>query len=557
VRKVLIALIAGTFLLMSQGFAVSASESANQVAERTKYQWPPELDLNKSASGTTGYYWLTNDTFAGRATEGEGMSFIRVAPDIQPFCESFTDPYCVELVQKEGANWWSNLVLNACTLDLGKYPCVDGVSLEVDGKTRSLLFEQHVAGPTWPADDSVKLPPGGRASIWRDSTDAQDIRYLVIVSGTLPRLDDLKKPGGELAILQNFQASIVRTRVITGNYSGVRRFKSAEGAPRISFGSAPYCDWVIEGSCGYKVDFLSGSRLQLSVNLPAHARGFLIGRMKSPQIQVSRTSADFVNLKVSAEPINVPYLKVVVPIGESTSEMRGHFNNPRKYYCISTDPTCKSGLVGGGTASSGETAFDYFELFEKALPDRAALMVPIWSFRNHLANLGRCWTSDVFQGLVSTNAAVYEGDPPKLINGELVYKVAGVHQESEGKTFRGTYDLNIPSTIGRCLYDLSDRPIKASVSVTNRDGDVSVETTSFIERDGWIRLSANGFTFSQPTIKVALSQDESAPTPTPTPSVSPTIKPVIEKKSITCVKGKKVKRVAAENPKCPKGFKKR
>jgi len=39
--------------------------------------------------------------------------------------------------------------------------------------------------------------------------------------------------------------------------------------------------------------------------------------------------------------------------------------------------------------------------------------------------------------------------------------------------------------------------------------------------------------------------------------VSPTIKPVIEKKSITCVKGKKVKRVAAENPKCPKGFKKR
>jgi hypothetical protein len=44
---------------------------------------------------------------------------------------------------------------------------------------------------------------------------------------------------------------------------------------------------------------------------------------------------------------------------------------------------------------------------------------------------------------------------------------------------------------------------------------------------------------------------------TPTPSATSTPTPAAKvKKTITCVKSKTVKKVTAENPKCPKGYKK-
>lgn len=46
-------------------------------------------------------------------------------------------------------------------------------------------------------------------------------------------------------------------------------------------------------------------------------------------------------------------------------------------------------------------------------------------------------------------------------------------------------------------------------------------------------------------------------TPTPTPTPTPTAKPVAKKVTITCVKGKTVKKVSGTNPKCPAGYKKK
>ncbi len=86
-------------------------------------------------------------------------------------------------------------------------------------------------------------------------------------------------------------------------------------------------------------------------------------------------------------------------------------------------------------------------------------------------------------------------------------------------------------------------------------------------------MSAKGFTFSSPTIQVKLTQ-EAPPTPTPSPTpvatqapptidvaapvVTQTTKPALAKKTtITCVKGKLIKKVTAVTPVCPKGYKKK
>jgi hypothetical protein len=156
-------------------------------------------------------------------------------------------------------------------------------------------------------------------------------------------------------------------------------------------------------------------------------------------------------------------------------------------------------------------------------------------------------------GIVNTNAMAYKGGTPEFVDGFLNYTVAGMHYMSDGKTpVLGTYDLLLRSDAARCLYGFSNAPISAVVSITGENGEQNVATTTLTEKDGWIRLSAYGFTFSEKTIKVKLSQE--APKKD-APATSAT--PVAKKSTITCVKGKTSKKVTAVNPQCPSGYKKK
>ena len=59
---------------------------------------------------------------------------------------------------------------------------------------------------------------------------------------------------------------------------------------------------------------------------------------------------------------------------------------------------------------------------------------------------------------------------------------------------------------------------------------------------------------NMPLVQAALNFVAST-TPTPTPT--PTIKPTVKKTTITCIKGKTVRKVTAVIPKCPSGYKKK
>jgi hypothetical protein len=133
----------------------------------------------------------------------------------------------------------------------------------------------------------------------------------------------------------------------------------------------------------------------------------------------------------------------------------------------------------------------------------------------------------------------YNGFSPRYEEGTLNYQVAGMHYMPDGVTLvEGTYDLLMRSDAARCLYGFSEAPVQATISITGEQSQ-KLAVTSMTEGNGWIKLSAYGFNFSTPTIKAA------------SPVVSQ------KKRSITCVKGKTVKKVAGVNPKCPTGFRKR
>ena len=121
----------------------------------------------------------------------------------------------------------------------------------------------------------------------------------------------------------------------------------------------------------------------------------------------------------------------------------------------------------------------------------------------------------------------------------LEYKVAAPHLTSSGEVFRGTYNLAIRSEIARCIYKFTSAPVSGTISVINSDGSTTVATTALGEKNGWIYLSANGFTFSSPIIKIKLTQVSNK-------KLSPT--------SIACYRGNKIKNIKGINPKCPKGY---
>jgi len=168
----------------------------------------------------------------------------------------------------------------------------------------------------------------------------------------------------------------------------------------------------------------------------------------------------------------------------------------------------------------------------------------------------KCIGDSGVAGMVTTNSNAYIAGPPKFQDGDLAYRVASPHYDSKGSIQIGTYDLAIRSDIARCIYGFTSAPIQATLSVVYADGEAKKATTLVSEKNNWLRLSAKGFTYSSPTVKVRLTQEKAIEAPSPTPSVS--AKPTAAKKtSITCVKGKTSKKVTAVNPVCPKGYKKK
>jgi hypothetical protein len=175
-------------------------------------------------------------------------------------------------------------------------------------------------------------------------------------------------------------------------------------------------------------------------------------------------------------------------------------------------------------------------------------------------------------GLVVTNAPITEQGPPEFKEGSLNYRVAGIHKNIDGSDFQGRYTYIVRSDTARCYYGFSKAPIQASVQVISSNSSSQVASVLVSERDGFIKLQADNFTFSSPTIKIKLEQPAASvptpvatPTPTPTPSVAPVtptpaatsiVAPVKVAKTLTltCLKGKLIKKVTGVNPRCPVGY---
>ena len=109
----------------------------------------------------------------------------------------------------------------------------------------------------------------------------------------------------------------------------------------------------------------------------------------------------------------------------------------------------------------------------------------------------------------------------------------------------------MPLTVANCLWgaDLG-KATQASVSATYPElGITEMITTTSKVAQGTYFLSASGFHYSAPTIKVKVAQIKEEVLP-----VKEIVKPKVQ--TISCIKGKLKKKVTAAKPQCPAGSKK-
>jgi hypothetical protein len=334
---------------------------------------------------------------------------------------------------------------------------------------------------------------------------------------------------------------------------------SIDGSPNGGVGSRnssndqSWKDCVVTelGTCYMAEDFPLGHRFGMTLKLGATIRGWFHGRIYQPVITTkSGTSAGAQEITIEALPVIVPTLQEKVPTATVTTELRDFLRNNE----------VSNGFGYVMPESSGPKSFEHTKLWIPVIKDKATTSKTYWSVRTldqvNDPVISACTKSDgALSGVVTTNSLVYNAGPPAFDkeNQNLDYKVLSTHYSADGTVAKGTYDLILSSTVARCIYGFTSAPIKASLTILSDDGVAQVATQIINEKNGWLTLSAAGFSYSSPTIKVKLSQE--APTPAPT-SKTPAAAPK-QKVTINCIKGKAVKKVTAIAPKCPTGYKKK
>lgn len=337
-----------------------------------------------------------------------------------------------------------------------------------------------------------------------------------------------------------------------------------------------------EALCAQRYAFPAGFKYFVKVRALQSPMGWMHGRVSDPNISIEQVNG-VTNIEMQGVPVAVPAVYKMYRYPEMPQALKDEYdvvtggykkdpnfiNNPSNYVqggrsAEDPDPLKRNNIYA--PAPYTKAGMEQLKLWIPFIEDKATALLSYWSVRTlgpgEMEGASKCFQdSNGVTGIVTTNATQYSAGPPAFSkeDGTLNYVVAAPHYGTKGEDFKGSYDLVMRSDVARCVYGFSKAPINATISITSADGTPQVATTVIGERKGWLYLQAKNFEFSAPIIKAKLTQEVVVePTPTPTPTPAATKKPVVAKKiTITCVKGKTVKKVTAAKPTCPSGFKKK
>jgi hypothetical protein len=427
-------------------------------------------------------------------------------------------------------------------------------------------------GVTYKGDTKIGISDGGSTSSWElPGTNPGGSEIYGVKTGIY---GNYFYDTGDF-VNRTFSASIQPITMTTGTqYRNPLMTIVPRGNGGLSWGGSNWlgdeadCQLIEINACGLKESFPLDVKYSLKIRLANKIPAWMTGRLGDPEIKTESLGGDKTVVSISANAIKVPYVSGWIAWKDAPESIKklypagtgGQSFKPDGF----TTTDLSSRILDAENEAAGERAISEFKTWIPFLKDKPAAMRTLWVVKNISWNSTssqqqqKC-AGDNFSGLVTTNASVYSDGPPNFDkdSGSLNYTVGAPHFDKDGKVFQGSYNLLMKSDVARCLYGFSKAPISAKIEVASEDGQNSVAATVLNESNGWLRLSASGYHYSVPTLKVKLTQEAEKPVVAPTPNSSTAPIAVTKKLTISCVRGKVTKKVTAVKPVCPSGYKKK
>ncbi len=378
--------------------------------------------------------------------------------------------------------------------------CVIGLSVGNGASLSPATFQRSLDGFTFPANQAKDVPGGGTVSVWTSPDFPHTGGNSYAVSA---QINWFRSNGNTSYRDLTIRIAAVQERFsaqsqVTVPYTTV---SNVPGANRLQGRAANHnpgkngCFYTQNQICAYEQEFEPGTRLKLSLKVSNKVTGWLYGRLKDPLVSITDIGNGQSRVEIEAEPVTVPKLHV-------------RWNKADVPDVI--DDRIGRGAFGDGNLMAGSTDQDSFGIVQKLrkqTSDIATGQKTYWSLASRLGPQQCVGDSSGVAGIITTNAMVFSGGAPKFENGYLNYEVAGMHFEPGGTGVQlGTYDMLIRSDVARCLYGYSNAPISATVAVVGDGLEQKVASTLVSEQNGWLKLAAYGFTFSEKQVKVAINQ---------------------------------------------------
>ena len=573
IMKKLLAALLGGLVLFASVSPVSAAETPDE-------WWTPSA--SPQGEGWRSLFLSDGSTLNREPSRMYARDFGQDGTPSPTFhCATVDSPKCVEL-----NHITANAFLQPCSVAIATN-CIESF-YATDPSGNRIDAINPIPYPAdalldFKGDDAMNLPTGGAPTIWNipGATHGGSGDTYIVQAFTSSHLKKSvnSKVGSEKFSMNSMTVNVTPVTLINGRYVRQIAQDSTTSAPGTQGGvrhdSADewrFCAMIDNGTCAKRQSFPQGFTFGVKVRLQQKLSGWLHGRIYNPNVSISINAKQEQIIEVSASPVTVPVVGEWFRWENLTADIQKYILDGKVQGGQGWHET-KSLATGNFQeviSTSGKSSMDILALWIPQVQDKASATQSTWTFYTlpqwELTNSNACIKdADDLVGFVTTNAAAYSAGPPAF-NQELQsldYKVIAPHYTAKGEVFKGSYDLKIRASIARCIYGFNESPIQGSISIVADDGSMQVATQTVNEFDGWLSLSANGFTYSSPTISAKLTQKAPEPvvvapsaTPTPTPSPVVTIKPAVKKMTITCKKGKTIKKVTALKPSCPKGFKK-
>lgn len=507
-------------------------------------------------------------------------------------CTNMSDPIC-----DDATSLYYSTFLPLCK-NSDAFDCVEKfVARTPEGKELPATLDSIQPTPSlspYQANAAKNLVGPGQALVFTipGAEHKGGNRYLlsVALNGATP--EGAHKPGQEYGSFTpyNMQITVDAVDYVPATRPGEYqkgKWYFYEPEQKLALQKNPFSTCAIEEDtfCMNKRAYPDGIRFQVVLRLRSSTNGWLYGRVAKPDVSISSIPGGE-RWDLAAAPVRVPQIWEFVPLAQMpatfekwkaenwesapSSPLQDNSTNPVSFVRI------PNALNTGGV----ETPIKWLNYWMPITGDKATASPGVWSIRNlapsEMNNSSNCFDSNSYKekrvtGMVTSNAMITTPGPPQFDQKEqaLIYQVAGPHFERDGKTlFRGTYDLIMRKDVAQCLYNFSNAPIKATISVISASGEELVSTEQIAERNDasgeWITLGKYGFTFSSPKLKVKLTQDKvaevSGKNPATSASTASGAKPApapqmkTSKNAIVCIKGKLKKIVTGTKPKCPTGY---